>query len=202
MADASSSEFGVSVEIENPNKNIDKITTSKGSEYKYLIDGKIQRFKKATGEVMAPQDVLVFIPPYESLKGQEYWSKYLQEKGINDQNTYERVLLDFTRPGKTILVTNKEGNEINSNNSAYEIKGRGQGVYIQLIDKSGGNYDQKYFFPVSVAPKVGWLTFDTRRYEENGKKMHEKHIGNSVVEIGLKKPGNAFTKAIEASKGK
>lgn len=38
-----------------------EVITARGSVYRYLSDGRTQRFKTATGELHEPQDTLVFI---------------------------------------------------------------------------------------------------------------------------------------------
>lgn len=169
----------------NPNQNIDKVVTSRGSVYSYLEDGRTQRFKTATKELNEPQDVLVYIPPYESLIKRDYWSKYLKDKNINSSEDYENKLIQYTRIGKTILVTNEDGDELGTNQSIYQSREEGKPPFIQLIDKSGSGKTTDFYFPVSPTPKIGWLTFDSRRYtdKESGKQLHEKHIGNAVVEI-------------------
>jgi hypothetical protein len=42
--------------------------------------------------------------------------------------------------------------------------------------------------PVTHTPRVGFSTFDTRKYkdEETGEWMRERHLGNKVVKINLK----------------
>jgi len=44
---------------------VDRVVTANGSVYKYLPDGRIQRFKKAEGKLYEPQAMLVFVPDFK-----------------------------------------------------------------------------------------------------------------------------------------
>ena len=44
---------------------IDHIVTEHGSVYQYLPDGRTQRQNKVKDKTYEPQDILVFVPPYE-----------------------------------------------------------------------------------------------------------------------------------------
>ncbi len=72
-----------------------EITTAKGSVYKYLPDGRTQRFKQATGELNDPQDSIVFIPPWDMIKAPAM-KAYPEIFGhIENEAQYEQVLLEY-----------------------------------------------------------------------------------------------------------
>ena len=56
----------ITTNVSNGYQVIDKFITSKGSEYSYLSDGRINRFKLATDERMQ-NDITVFVPDFEKL---------------------------------------------------------------------------------------------------------------------------------------
>jgi hypothetical protein len=45
-----------------------RLVTAKGSVYTYLPDGRTQRYKAATETLEAPQDLLVFMPPWNTIE--------------------------------------------------------------------------------------------------------------------------------------
>lgn len=47
-----------------------EIITEKGSVYRYLPDGRTQRYKAITNVLNEPMDVMVFVPPWELIKDQ------------------------------------------------------------------------------------------------------------------------------------
>lgn len=132
------------------------IITEKNSVYRNLGNGKTQRFKRATNETCAIQDLLVFIEPMTNSKLQlflqavqlrgEFGKVYLIDKG---GNTYDSVNLQVPELKLAILKNNQWVN----------------------------------FAKVSITPIIGWYTFDQRRFQENNISYRECHIGNKVIHI-------------------
>ncbi|MBA3733555.1 hypothetical protein H0W91_04270 [Patescibacteria group bacterium] len=158
-----------------------EFVTDKGSIYKYLPDGRTQRFKKATNEKLDIQDICVFIPPWDeiSIEAKKRFPKILG--GVEDYNDimFQQILLDYQNlDGFTIRVMDSKTNEITTSSQLAEA---GE-VYMYLIDKN--NPDRTFYLPVSKEPKVGYNTFDTRKYiDDKGITTRERHIGNKVVNI-------------------
>lgn len=160
-------------------KVLRSVTTAKGSKYTYLPDGRTQRFKKVTGELEEPQDVLVFIPPWDMIKDQAIKFYPAIFSGIENQLQYEQLLLEYSQiSGRTIRPRSPEGREIFTNQEAKSVSR----VFLDFVDRSKAAAD--FTLPVSVEPKKGYLSFDTKKYSnEKGETIRELHIGNRVVEI-------------------
>lgn len=71
------------------------VVTARGSQYTYLEDGRTQRWKAATDEKYEPQDILVFIPPWEQIaeKAKELYPEIFKE--IETQAQFEYILLVY-----------------------------------------------------------------------------------------------------------
>lgn len=153
--------------------------TEKGSVYKYLPDGRTQRHKTATGEDNDIQDICVFIPPYEKISAEaKRIYSHIFEK-IETTLQFEQFILPYAQSeGYTIRVIGDNNTEL-TNVSDMANTHR---VFIALINKKSP--EKSLTLPVSKVPKVGYNTFDTRKYiAENGETMRERHIGNKVIEI-------------------
>jgi len=156
-----------------------EIVTAHGSVYRYLPDGRTQRFKTKTGELNEPQDTLVFIPPFEMIGGRaaELFPEIF--RGIENEVQFDQVLLEFAQSqNRTMLVVDEKNTELRSNE---EVRNASH-VFVQFIDRD----DPKNCFvlPVSKTPKIGYNTFDTTKYrDENGELKRAKHIGNKVVDV-------------------
>lgn len=168
---------------QNTNESLEKpkpvsFTTAKGSVYTYLPDGRTQRFKEATGESLDPQDVCVFLPPYEEIyaEAKKRFPEIFAE--VDNHILFKQLILDYqNRDGLTIRVTDSKGNEITTNDQLTNV---GE-VYMYFIDKN--NSKNNFYLPVSKEPKIGYNTFDTRIYKEDGQTKKERHLGNKVVDI-------------------
>jgi len=160
-------------------KILRSVITSRGSQYVYLPDGRTQRHKKVTNEVHDPQDLLVFIPMFDLIKKQASEIYPSIFAGIENEVQFHQVLLEYGRhKGKTIRPIDEKGNEILTNQEAKEV----EKVFLAFIDKLDKN--NSFNLPVSIVPKIGYNSFDTRKFiNENGESMRERHIGNKVVEI-------------------
>ncbi len=155
------------------------VTTSHGSRYMYLPDGRTQRHKKVTNEVHDPQDLLVFIPMFDLIKkqGLEFYPSIFT--GIENEVQFHQMLLEYGQhKDKTIRAMDKKSKEIFTNKEAKEA----EKVFLAFVDKLDKN--NSFSLPVSIVPKIGYNSFDTRKFiNENGKSMRERHIGNKVTEI-------------------
>ncbi len=160
------------------------VQTAKGSSYKYLEDGSTQRFKKVENKNYEPQSALVYIPDFNYIKNhvsQEELIKLGDNKGVYEQNLLEYVQGD----NKKCYLVNKSGKKIETNQEILEEKGN---VYIAFGDENKSDF----FIPVSVIPKIGFYTYDFRKYKDEEKGiMRERHMGNQVVKIIRK--GESFS---------
>jgi hypothetical protein len=156
-----------------------EIITAMGSVYKYLPDGRTQRFKTATGELSEPQDTIVFIPPFETIKDWALKAYPKIFKGIENEAQYEALLVHYVHGGnKTIRVTDQTGKELTNNTEAAKA----ERVLAALVDKD--DTTQSFYLPVSREPKIGYNTYDTTKYkDENGETVRDKHLGNKVTDI-------------------
>ena len=161
---------------------VSEIITSKGSIYRYLEDGRTQRYK-STGEVLDPQDTLTFIPPWDQIKDQA--GKLYPDifKGIDSQAQFEQLLLEYAQQsGRTIRVIDEKNKELLTS----EDVNTATRVFLALVDRD--DPERNFTLPVSVKPKLGYLTFDTRvTTDEEGNRVRERHIGNKIVEIKYRK---------------
>ena len=157
------------------------ILTAKGSTYTYLPDGRTQRFKQATQEMNEPQDLLVFIPPWDLIaeKARKMYPDLLG--GIENDLIFQDVLLEFAQlEGKTIRIIDEDGKELTTNEAVQKTKQ----AYMACVDKV--TPEEGFTIPVGKRPVVGWNTLDTRRYKSpDGSGRRERHIGNSIVAVNF-----------------
>lgn len=156
-----------------------EFTTARGSVYRYLPDGRTQRSKMASGEVFEPQDIIVFIPPYGQVinKATELYPEIF--KGIKNEVQFRQILLEYSQlSGRTIRIVNSEGVELTT---PQELKETDR-VFLNFIDKNNSN--RNFFLPASKEPKIGYATYDTRKFtNEEGETLRVRHIGNDVIDI-------------------
>lgn len=164
---------------ERKEKRPTEIVTARGSVYRYLPDGRTQRFKTKTGELNEPQDTLVFIPPFEMIgaKAAELYPDIF--RGIENGLQFDEVLLGYAQlHGRTMRVVDENSSELRGNE---EVRNAGR-VFVQFIDRDDPK--NSFVLPVSKDPKAGYNTFDTRKFiDEDGELKRERHIGNKVVEV-------------------
>ncbi len=164
--------------------DVDSVETAKGSVYRYLPDGTTQRFKKVEGKEYDPQAALVYVPDYAWVKKNA--SPDMLEKLGENELVYEQVLLEYVqnpyKEGKKVYIVDKEGNKLETNQKIVEVEGP---VYLAFL--TGDTID--FYIPVAHKPKIGYNTFDTKKYydQETKQWMREQHLGNKVVKITLKK---------------
>lgn len=157
-------------------KKITSIETAKGSIYKYLQDGRTQRFKKVEDKEYEPQDVIVFIPDWESLL--TVAPKEFLDRFDNNGMEYKQTLLEYAQK-KKIYIVDESGKKLSSNNEK-ELTNK---IIAAFCEKGSDKAD--FTIPVSGNPKEGFYTYDTRKYydEKNKTWMREQHMGNKVVKI-------------------
>lgn len=166
-------------------QDLDVIETAKGSTYRYLPDGRTQRFKKVEGREYEPQTALVYVPDFEWVKKNA--PTHVLEK-FENRAMYEEVLLEYVRnphkDGRATYIVDAKGKYVETNKEIWEIKQSGGQIYLAFSKHNHADF----LIPVSHKPLLGWMTFDTRTYddEETGERMRERHLGNPVVKITLK----------------
>jgi len=156
---------------------VDRIVTAKGSVYKYLEDGTTQRYKKVESKNYEPQNVLVFMPPFEWLKNNTSNEKLLDELGENHAQYIQTILSYIQEKESKVYVVDRSKKKIETNE---EAKNAETGLFLIF-----GNQEKAHFaIPVSRKPAVDFYTYDSRKFkDEDGQQMRERHLGNKVVEI-------------------
>ena len=139
-------------------KGIASFETAKGSVYTVLPDGRTQRFKTATKEQNEPQDLTVFVKFKDAAQEQDFL------EGVQRSET----------SGTKVYVIDKQGNKYDTNAQVA-----GKDVRLALV-KDGKVIDTA---ETSTTPKIGYNAFDQRRFEKDGEKYREAHLGNKVVKI-------------------
>lgn len=178
-------------ETDNEKPKPNRFVTSHGSVYDYLSDGRVQRFKKVTGETIEPMDVTVFVPQFEHLKLEAQFNNVDAESfcGIKNQSQYDRLLVFLRRARIVDMAT---GEELMHNNGIEKTFN----VFLSLVDVDDehDSNPKTFHIPVSKEPKLGYIPFETSVHKDKGGKMQRSvHIGHEVVEMqyssGEKKGG-------------
>jgi len=158
------------------------IITAKGSFYRYNPDGTTQRYKTIEQKEYEPQTAIVFVPDYETIRELAPSSfdvdTVLGKNGVQ----YKRSLLEnIYREGSPNYIVNAQGTKLDTKE---EIERETEQIFLTF--GSDGKVD--FSLPVSTRPKIGYYTFDTRRYYDPqvGEWKREKHLGNKVIEIRYK----------------
>lgn len=164
-------------------EDISSVVTQKGSVYKYLPDGRTQRYQTAKEELHEPQDAIVYIPDWEWVKSHVRDESYLRKLGENSTQYNQNILRYVQTSGKKANIVNAEGKKLETNE---DIKNEESQIYLVFYERGAEELDIS--IPVSHTPQQGFKTFDTRKYrdEETEELMRESHIGNPVKEINLK----------------
>ena len=163
--------------------DIKEVETDKGSTYRYLPDGTTQRFKKVENKEYEPQTALVYVPSYSWIK--EHASPEILDHLGENETIYTEVLLEYVqnpyKADKKVYIVDKNGKKIETNQEIAEAE---EPIYLAFL------FNEKVDFaiPVFHKPRLGFMTFDTRRYfdEKLGETMRERHLGNPVSKIRLK----------------
>ena len=81
-----------------------------------------------------------------------------------------------------------KGIEVQTNSEARQA----ERVFLYFEDKE--NPSNSFFLPVSIDPKPGYYSFDTRKcLNEKGETMRERHMGNRVVKVNFEAPKNSVS---------
>lgn len=162
----------------NPLDDIDSVVTAKGSVYTYLPNGKTQRFKKVEGRAYEEQSILVYIPDFQTLSQLNNFEKVKHQVGESEFE-YIQTLLGYVQgKGTHVYIIDKEGNKIETTDDALQAKS----IWMAF----GKTTDIDFVIPVSLVPKMNFVTYDTRKYKEGDQLMRERHIGNKVIKINKK----------------
>ncbi len=156
-----------------------QITTSKGSVYTFLPDGRTQRYKKETGETMEPMDLIVFVPPWNVVKDKvpKLYEKFFGN--IQSDFEYDQLILQYVHEkDKSIYVTDQDGKILKTQE---EIDSASR-VYVACVSKKDVN--DGFYLPVVKDARIGFSTLDMKFWiDDKGMEMRVKHLGNDVVDI-------------------
>lgn len=171
-------------------KDVDFVETSQGSIYRYLPDGRVQRYKKSE-EILnlneKPQETMetiVFIPPYDMLRGAAP-KEYLDNNtlGRNKDELRNIVLGYVSDKNAFIAVLDEDGKRLTTNDEmekAHEV----HLVFGKFVD---GKPVRDFTIPVSRIPRLGFAPYEGGSYTNSSGELRAlKHIGHDVVRIGLK----------------
>ena len=139
--------------------------TAKGSVYTYDEDSKTTRYKTATNEPQARQDITVFAKltaEDEEAYIAAYRSKYRRDP-------HERVYVLERQPDDTPKII-RDIQEVSDPENLY-LGIMKEKEIIRLVK-------------ASISPVIGTHPFDSRRFKnDQGEWKSERHLGNEVVEI-------------------
>ena len=170
-------------------EGVNYIETEKGSVYRYLPDGRTQRYKKVENKYYEPQNALVFIPDWVQVS-KNAPDNVLRKLGESAAQ-YVQTILEYAQKqekGNKIYIVDKNVNKLETNQAIKETEGP---VFLWFGRREKNGEKDKlipdFAIPVSSEPKKGYLTFDTRKYKtKEGVTMREVHIGNKVKDIVYK----------------
>ncbi len=175
MPDAPSVKKSETPQSPEKEKQIDRVVTAMGSEYIFLPDGRTQRYKKVEDRYYEPQDAIVFVPDWE-------WVKKSAPKNIlkllgENEVQYEQILLEHSQgKGKRNFIVDAKGKKLDTNEAIEAAEGP---IYLTFGDENGVAFS----IPVSKKPRIGWSTFDTRKFKDGDEYKRERHLGNKVTKI-------------------
>lgn len=154
---------------------IDRIVTERGSEYKFLPDGRTQRFKKVENKKYEPQDALVFVPDFEWIK--KHAPKKIFKLLGESKAQYEQTLLSYVQgKGKKNYIIDKTGRKLEKNKDILSAE---EQVFLTFGDENKVDFS----IPVAREPKIGFYTYDTRTYKEGNEHKRQSHLGNRIIEV-------------------
>lgn len=155
--------LGKTTQETNP-RRVRSFKTAKGSVYTYDQDGKTTRFKTATGEAQARQDMTVFVDltPDED---QEFLHAYHH---VREEDKDSKVYVLERQPDDTPKILRDISEAQNPDR-----------IYLGIIKNGVVTSSKK----ASVKPVIGYQVFDTRQFRKNGQTITERHLGNKVVDI-------------------
>lgn len=153
--------------------------TERGSVYSYDEQGKVTRFKKATGETLEKSDVVAFIPHWGWIE--QYAPKEFLDKLQNELILKQEMLRYIHTDNKDlkIYLVDEKGNKIDSQEDLE--KAIQPFLYFGTVDK------EDFSIPVSKVPKIDYTPYDSLKYEENGQPVRYRHIGHKITKINYEK---------------
>ncbi len=154
------------------------VVTAQGSIYRYLPDGRTQRYKKAEEKEYPPMDLLVFVPDFAWVK-KNAPPAILERFESNTQ--YEQDLLQGVQTkGSKSYIIDASGHKLETNQEVREAVKNGPIFFT--FGKEGGVFTS---IPVSPHPREGFYAYDSTRYPDDaeGNHLRERHLGNKVIEI-------------------
>lgn len=165
--------------------NVSQIITARWSIYQYLPDGRTQRFKSVEQKLYPPQNAIVFIPDYETLK------RVASQPGVRfdmastlGENELQmlQILLEYVyRTTGRVYICTHAGDKLEHNSDIANHPGQ---IFLAFGDEKKSHMD--FYFPVSKEPKIGYHPFDTSKYphpHNPQEHIRERHIGNKIVSI-------------------
>lgn len=157
---------------------IDIVETANGSIYKYLSDGRTQRYKTAEKKTYEPQNALVYVPPYDWV--QKNAPEKIRDMFGDNELIYESIILSYVQgKEKKSYIINSKGEKLETNEQFLQTEGP---LFLALGDRNKIDL----CIPVSMTPKLGHCTYDTTKYRDGEQYFREKHFGNKVVKITYK----------------
>ncbi|MEZ4114225.1 MAG: hypothetical protein R3B65_02130 [Candidatus Paceibacterota bacterium] len=168
-----------------PVADVESVVTAKGSTYSYLPNGTTQRMKKVEGKEYAPQSALVYVPDYEWVKKNFHPDKLERMFGDNP-GTYVETLVGYVQnEDKKCYLVDQEGRKLETNQELRDVTGP---IFLTFGDEQNTDF----MIPVTVDPTIGYITYDSRKYkdEKTGEYKRERHLGNPVIKIIVKKKQN------------
>lgn len=171
---------------EVPNSDIDRIVTAKGSIYRYLPDGTTQRYKTVEGKQYSPQTALVFVPDFATIKKMAPPNFDVEKVLGKTEFQAEQTMLEFVQgKGARNYIVNSKGDKLDTNQAIASEEGP---IFLTFGTTEG----PAFHIPVSKKPRIGFKTFDTRKYYDVQDKewKRERHLGNKVVDIQYKPSKN------------
>lgn len=163
-------------------REIDSVITARGSVYRYLPDGTTQRYKAAEQKEYEPQTAIVFVPNYETIKKSAPPSFNVDAVLGDNETQYEQSLLEKVQgKGSRNYIVNAQGTKLDTKEAIEQETG-------QIFLTFGTDGKVEFFLPVSKKPKIGYYTFDTKKYYDPQTRewKRERHLGNKVTEIRYK----------------
>lgn len=162
-------------------RDIQTVVTAKGSRYSYLEDGTTQRFKPVENMHYKPQTILVYVPSWTWV--QENGSKDFIDKMQNETIFNHTILQHIHLKGLKVYIVDDQGHKIMHTADVAKIKNQKKQVYLCLVHPH--KELAHLSIPITHIPKIGFNTYDTRRYFDSSTQqlMTERHFGNKVIEI-------------------
>jgi len=152
------------VDRENVDGEVTYVMTERGSIYCRQEDGRMQRYKSEINELQEPQDVTAYI-------------SFADEK---QADTFLEVIFLGGNERKVYLMDKDGGQVIKTNSDLQNAKEPFLVIFYPKENKVVG------YAQASAQPKIGLSVYDQRYFEKDGETYREKHIGNTVAEIGYR----------------